>query len=97
MSTTVSKKTFSIKSSIATKLEEYKNKSKFVNEALSFYIDYLDSFEKHKTSLVENKIKESLEWEFYSVDLSSKNHKNELKYSTHSDKLEKELFLAIND
>lgn len=74
MSTLVAKKTFSIKHDVAIQLDKYNNKSKFVNEALVFYIDYLESFKKHKEWFLENKINEALNWEFYDVNLvDSKN------------------------
>lgn len=97
MSTAVAKKTFSIKSDIASYLEVYSNKSKFVNEALSFYIDYLENVKKIKSSFLEDKIKEALDWEFYSIKLSDSKNKNYIKYENHSEKLEKELLLAVND
>jgi hypothetical protein len=59
--TAVAKKTFSIKNDIAIKLDLYKNKSKFVNEAISFYMDYLNSFKKHKEDFLVTKINEALE------------------------------------
>ena len=97
MTTLVAKKTFSIKSEIATQLDKYNNKSKFVNEALSFYIDYLDSFKKYKEGFLENKINEALNWEFYDINLSKNNNINKIKFEDHSEKLEKELLLAVND
>lgn len=97
MTTIVAKKTFSIKSEIATQLDQYNNKSKFVNEALSFYIDYLNSVKKYKDSFLENKINEALDWEFYQIDLSENSNKNDISYINHSEKLEKELLLAINE
>jgi len=60
MATLVAKKTFSINNNIAMELEQYNNKSKFVNEALSFYIDYLDSFKKYKSKFLEKKMQEAL-------------------------------------
>jgi len=97
MAILVAKKTFSIKSDIATQLEQYNNKSKFVNDALSFYIDYLDSFKKHKEDFLEKKIKEALNWQFYDINLSDKKNRNEIKYISHSKELENELLLAVNE
>jgi hypothetical protein len=61
MSSLVAKKTFSIKKDLVIYLEQYNNKSKFVNEALNFYIDYLNSFKKHKENFLEKKINEALQ------------------------------------
>lgn len=97
MTTSVAKKTFSIKKDIVTQLDQYNNKSRFVNEALSFYIDYLDSFKTHKDNFLEKKITEALEWEFYKIELSNSGNKNDINYINHSEKLEKELLSAINE
>ena len=60
MNTVVTKKSFSIKKDIAVQLDTYNNKSKFVNDALFFYINYLENIEKYKINYLENKIKEAL-------------------------------------
>jgi len=97
MATAVAKKTFSIKKDIASQLDMYKNKSKFVNEALVFYIAYLESANNHKESYLEEKIKEALNDEFYSISFSKSNNINKQKYISHSKVLEKNLLEAIND
>lgn len=97
MSLAVAKKTFSIKPDIALELDLYKNKSKFVNEALSFYIDYIKSFKKYKETFLEKKLNEALEWDFYNIDLSLKENKNEIIFKEHSTKLENNLLLAVKD
>jgi hypothetical protein len=61
MSSLVAKKTFSLQKDVYSKIENYKNKSKFVNEALIFYIEYLDSFKKYKETFLEKKINEALD------------------------------------
>ena len=60
MATAVEKKTFSIKKDIASQLDMYKNKSKFVNEALVFYIAYLESAKHHKKDFLEKSMIEPL-------------------------------------
>ncbi len=97
MPTLIAKKTFSIKTSIASQLEKYSNKSKFVNEALSFYIDYLDNIENYKNNLLEKKIRQALVWDFYGINFSNSSNKNNKKYSNHSKKLEDNISLAINE
>ena len=96
MKIAVTKKTFSIKNEVASKLDKYSDKSKFVNKALIFYIDYLNNINKYKTDFLENKIKEALEWEFYDINLTWDDNINKIKYIDHSSKLENELLLAIN-
>ena len=97
MSYPVAKKTFSIKSQIAEYMEIYSNKSKFVNEALVFYINYLDSVKKYKNNFLEDKIKEALNWEFYNINVEKSSNTNKQQFINHSKELEKELLLAIND
>jgi MoxR-like ATPase len=60
-------------------------------------MDYLNSFKKHKEDFLVTKINEALEWDFYNINLSSENNKNNVIYKENSDKLEKELLLAINE
>ncbi|USN58960.1 MAG: hypothetical protein H6767_02495 [Candidatus Peribacteria bacterium] len=97
MSISVAKKTFSIQKDIATQLDSYDNKSKFVNSALNFYMGYLESVKKYKNSFLEDKIQEALESEFYAIRTSNKAQHNSIQYKNHSKPLEDELLVAINE
>ncbi len=97
MATAVAKKTFSIKQDLASHLDLYKNKSRFVNEALDFYIDYLESTQQYKQKFLEDKIQEALNGEFYEIDSQNHSNKNTIKYVGHSDTLEKNILLAMKD
>ena len=85
MSTIIDKKTFSIRKEFSTYLDKFQNKSKFINEALAFYIEYLKSLEAKKNSFLEAKILEALHWEFHAAQLTKTGNKNKTspkKYST---------------
>ncbi len=97
MTTTISKKTFSLQQDVVSHLNTYSNKSKFVNEALVFYIDYLESTKKNQNKSLEQSLQEALDWEFYSASMSDKNNQNAIVFKGHWKKLEKNLLLALND
>ena len=68
-----------------------------MNEALVFYINYLNSIKKYKKDYIENKIKKAIYWDFYNIDYHTESNINKKNYTNHSKKLEENLFLAINE
>ncbi len=70
MAVLTQKKTFSIKTNVVKELENYKNKSKVVNQALHLYFSREKYLEKAEKEFLENF---SFEWvEYFSRDEKNK-------------------------